>query len=314
MPPVHPVAARRPPDPPIAGGRHRRPAAALVVFFPSAVLAIATRAAAQGASAPPGALVVVHTGATADAGSAPGPAVRRQDWLALGGATAAALALMTVDARVARWSQRPTVQRPAGVRAAAGVVRSVGDPGTLAIGGVTYAVGLARRDRAIADVGLHTVGAIVVSGIATSTIKVLAGRARPPVSRDSNPHSFAFGRGLGRGNSYMSFPSGHSTAAFAFAAALSAEGRHRWPRTNRVTEPLAYTMASLTALSRIYHDRHWASDVVMGAGIGLVTGRALVRYQHARPRNAGDGRLLPRQSAQLSATPFPPTLAWTVSF
>jgi membrane-associated phospholipid phosphatase len=203
------------------------------------------------------------------------------------------------------------VQEPAATRRAAAAFRVLGDPGAIAIGGATYAVGLARRDRAIADVGLHTAGAIVVAGTVTGVIKAVAGRARPYVTADTNAHSFALGRGLSTGNAYQSFPSGHATAAFAFAAALSTEGRHRWPTTNRVTEPLAYTAASLVALSRIYHDRHWASDVVMGAGIGLVTGRALVRYQHARPANGLDGRLLPRRS---TAAAGPATVGWTLAF
>jgi membrane-associated phospholipid phosphatase len=115
-------------------------------------------------------------------------------------------------------------------------------------------------------VGLHTVGAIAASGVVTGVIKAVAGRARPYVTRDSNAHDFGVGRGFSTGNAYQSFPSGHTTAVFAFASALSLEGRHRWPRINRLTAPLAYTAATLTALSRAYHDRHWASDLAMGAG------------------------------------------------
>jgi membrane-associated phospholipid phosphatase len=221
---------------------------------------------------------------------------------------------MTVDERIARWSQRRSVQRPGAVRTSAGVFRALGDPGVAALGGATYLVGLAARDRATADVGLHAAQAIVAAGVVTGAVKSLAGRARPYVTADTNAHDFALGRGLRRGNAYQAFPSGHATAAFAFASALSAEGRHRWGRTNRVTEPLAYAAASLVAVSRIYHDRHWASDVVMGAGVGLVAGRALVRYQHARPANALDRRLLPRRTVARRAAPLPTAFGWTVAF
>jgi membrane-associated phospholipid phosphatase len=174
----------------------------------------------------------------------------------------------------------------------------------LAAAGATYAVGLARRDRAAADVGLHATGAIAAGGVVTGVLKAAAGRARPYVTGDSNAHSLAFARGLRRGNAYQAFPSGHATAAFVFAGALSGEGRHRWARANRVTEPLAYTAASLVARSRVYHDRHWASDAAMGSAIGLVTGRALVRYQHARPADALDGRLLPpRRTTRAAVVP-----------
>jgi membrane-associated phospholipid phosphatase len=314
-----PTGRSLPPGPPLRRrfAARLRVAAVAAAFGVSAGAPMRLGAQATGAPAagdPPAVAPSPAVQSRGDEGwSRPGPAVTRGDAAILGAAAAAALALMTADERIARWSQRPALQNPRAVRGVAAVVRTVGDPGTLAIGGVTYAVGLARRDRAMADVGLHTVGAIVVSGVATGAVKMLAGRARPYVSRDTNARSFSLGRGLRQGNAYMSFPSGHSTAAFAFAAALSAEGRHRWPRANRVTAPLAYTAASMTALSRIYHDRHWASDVVMGAGIGIVAGRAVVRHQHARPHNAADGRLLPPRTS-VSAAPFPATVAWTVRF
>lgn len=275
----------------------------LMIGVPSASSAQRTVPAAGGSPA------VVE-----QAWSHPGPAVTGRDLATLGGALAAAAALMTVDERIARWSQRPTLQDPAAVRHTAAVFRALGDPGALALGGMTYVVGLSRRDRGMADVGLHTAGAVVVAGVVTGALKLAVGRARPYVTGDSNPHNFAFGRGLRGGNAYQAFPSGHATAAFAFASALSAEGRHRWPATNRVTEPIAYTAATLVAASRVYHDRHWASDVLTGAGVGFVTGRALVRYQHARPNNSADGRLLPPRTSLRVAGPVPASLRWSIAF
>jgi hypothetical protein len=42
-----------------------------------------------------------------------------------------------------------------------------------------------------------------------------------------------------RGEALHPFPRGHATAAFAFAAALSDEARHRWTRAHQVAKPLA---------------------------------------------------------------------------
>ncbi len=297
------TAARRP----LAA---RATQAATGVLLVLAALAPVERAAAQGT----GSATAIVPAQPAGQQPRPGPAVTRGDAATLGGALVAAVALMTVDERIARWSQRQAAHAPAPVRQTAAFLRVAGDPGTLALGGVTYLVGVAARDRATAEVGLHTAGSIVAAGVVTSAIKMATGRARPYVTGDSNAHSFAPGRGLRRGNAYRSFPSGHATAAFAFAAALSAEGRQRWPATNRVTEPLAYTAASLVALSRVYHDRHWASDVVLGAGVGFVAGRALVRYQHARPDNALDGRLLPRRGRGRVPVSAPATIGWSIAF
>jgi len=61
------------------------------------------------------------------------------------------------------------------------------------------------------------------------------------------------------GNS--SFPSGHAAGAFALAMTLS----RRW----RKLAPVFFLAAGLVAFSRIYLNRHFASDVLVGAMIGL---------------------------------------------
>ena len=48
----------------------------------------------------------------------------------------------------------------------------------------------------------------------------------------------------------------------------------------------------MIGLSRLYNDKHWASDVVMGAGIGTFSGIKIVRYNHTHPGNRVDRWLL----------------------
>ena len=62
-----------------------------------------------------------------------------------------------------------------------------------------------------------------------------------------------------------SFPSGHATAAFSAAALLSEEDA-LWP--------LYYAVAAVVASSRVYVKMHHASDVVAGAALGALMGRA----------------------------------------
>jgi hypothetical protein len=42
----------------------------------------------------------------------------------------------------------------------------------------------------------------------------------------------------------------------------------------------------------MYHNKHWASDVVLGAGVGTFAGIKVVRYSHAHPDNLIDRVLL----------------------
>ncbi len=62
-----------------------------------------------------------------------------------------------------------------------------------------------------------------------------------------------------------SFPSGHATSAFS-AAALLSEDDALWP--------LYYAIAAVVATSRVYVKMHHASDVVAGAVLGALMGRA----------------------------------------
>jgi undecaprenyl-diphosphatase len=62
-----------------------------------------------------------------------------------------------------------------------------------------------------------------------------------------------------------SFPSGHATSAFSAAALLSDDD---------VLWPLYYGVAAVVATSRVYVKMHHASDVVAGAALGAVMGRA----------------------------------------
>jgi hypothetical protein len=42
----------------------------------------------------------------------------------------------------------------------------------------------------------------------------------------------------------------------------------------------------------MYHNKHWASDVLVGAAIGTFAGRKVVRWHHSHPDNRVDRWLL----------------------
>jgi hypothetical protein len=65
------------------------------------------------------------------------------------------------------------------------------------------------------------------------------------------------------GSDRLSFPSGHSTAAFAFATYVTAEHGIAWGAP-------AFALAALTAASRMNDNRHYLHDVVGGAVVGTV--------------------------------------------
>lgn len=68
------------------------------------------------------------------------------------------------------------------------------------------------------------------------------------------------------GSAYTSFPSGHTTQAFAAATFLSEEYKDRYPWIPYAS----YTVASSVGLLRMANNRHYISDVLVGAGIGYL--------------------------------------------
>ena len=116
---------------------------------------------------------------------------------------------------------------------------------------------------------------------------------KPPsaATADANPSDFRFGRGFS-GEDRTSFPSGHTTVAFAAAASVTSEVQRIWPGHTWFVAPVMYGGATLVGLSRMYHNKHWASDVVLGAGIGTFSGIKVVRYSHSHPDNFVDRVIL----------------------
>ncbi|HKO16850.1 MAG TPA: phosphatase PAP2 family protein [Gemmatimonadaceae bacterium] len=160
-----------------------------------------------------------------------------------------------------------------------------GGPGPFLTGGALFAAGYALRRERTADLGVHLTEGVILAAALDGVVKGFAGRALPRAS-GGDPDKFSFGRGFHEGNGpYVSFPSGHTAAAFAAAAVITGEAA-RWDSGGRrIVEPVAYGGATLVALSRLYEDVHWASDLPLGAAIGIWSGMTVVSRAHSRRRN-----------------------------
>jgi len=136
----------------------------------------------------------------------------------------------------------------------------LGELGTLlGSASVVYAVGRIKDEPRVSHVGMDLIQSLVISEGLTQTLKYTTRRERPDQS------------------SKTSFPSGHAADTFAFATALE---RHLgW----RYAVP-AYIFASYVAVSRLPANRHWFSDAVFGASVGIIAGRTVTsREAHPFP-------------------------------
>ena len=226
-----------------------------------------------------------------------------------GGFTVLTVAMFPIDQSVARRLQNPNTQANRFFKNASTDVQYMASPGSIIIGVGMYGVGKLGHWREVADLGLHGTEAVAFASAITAVVKDLAGRARPFVSVDTNAHDFKLGRGFGNGG-FQSFPSGHSTAAFAAASVVTSESQRWWPHETWLVAPVMYGGASLVALSRMYNNKHWASDVVLGAGIGTFSGIKVVRYTHGHPHNFIDRALL---GLNVAPAPGGASLGYTIT-
>ena len=227
-------------------------------------------------------------------------------WIA-GAFVVGSIAMHPYDRMLANRLQTPGAQERRFVRKQATVFRLIGEPGTLIIGATMYGAGRAFGNERMADLGLHGSEAVLIGIGVTALGKTVFGRARPYADVD-NPNDWGFGRGL-KEDKYRSFPSGHSTMGFAAAAAVSAETARWWPNTRWIIGPAMYGGAALIGASRMYNNKHWASDVVTGAAIGTLAGLKVVRYHHSHPNNRIDRWLL---GARITPGPDGMTMAVSV--
>jgi membrane-associated phospholipid phosphatase len=204
--------------------------------------------------------------------------------------TLGTVALAPLDRHVTVQLQKPARQTSKFFKKSATVFRLFGQPGGLFTATGIYLIGRLDGQQKTQELGLHTTAAILLASGEAGAIKMIAGRARPYASLD-NAANFGFLRGL-RDDKYRSFPSGHTASAFAFAATVSSETQRWWPSTRWIIGPILYSGATLTGMSRIYNEAHWASDVMAGAALGTLTGVKVVRYEHSHPKNWLDRKFL----------------------
>jgi len=215
-----------------------------------------------------------------------------RDGVLASGFTGLTVAMFPIDRSLAHRLQDSTTQANRFLHDATKDVQFVADPGSILIGVGMYGIGRVAHWREVEDLGLHGTEGVVYAGLLTTVLKDIAGRARPNVTADTNPHDFKVGRGFDKGDGYRSFPSGHATVAFAAAAVVTSESQRWSSRAVWLVAPAMYGGATLVGMSRMYNNAHWASDVALGAAIGTFSGIKVVRYSHGHSDNFVDRWLL----------------------
>ena len=144
------------------------------------------------------------------------------------------------------------------------------------------AYGFIFKNEKIKTTVLLATQAYIVGGAVESVSKFLSGRTRPsyyaagtePEPKFLGPFSKTARTSSGKAL-YSSFPSGHTTVAFAAATVFALEYKDK-----PIIPIIAYSAATMIGLSRITENKHWATDVFVGAALGYLSGRQVVNNYH----------------------------------
>jgi hypothetical protein len=137
-----------------------------------------------------------------------------------------------------------------------------------AVAGSFYLIGRKKGDYRARETGLLSAEALIDSAIVEGVLKGVTQRARP---LDGVERSEFFDGG-------SSFPSGHSTQAWAVATVIANEYKHR-----PAVQIAAYGIASAVSVARFTGHKHYISDVLAGSAMGYAIGKFVFNAHHREP-------------------------------
>ncbi|MDQ7815678.1 MAG: phosphatase PAP2 family protein [Melioribacteraceae bacterium] len=156
-----------------------------------------------------------------------------------------------------------------------------GEPyNTALISGVNALSGIANNNYLNKKVAFEIIQSALYTGLVTQFLKIAFGKSRPYTGEGSSnfsPINFS-------GDDNWSFISGHTSLGFSLSTVLSENSK------NEFMKFLYYVPAILTAYSRVYQDKHWVSDVFLGALLGYAIGKWTVKIH-----DINEKQLLPNQ-------------------
>lgn len=124
-----------------------------------------------------------------------------------------------------------------------------------------YIYGASSKNKETRNLGLRLAEATFYSGSISLLGKFVLGRKRPTNNNDPinfEPFSACWEN--------MSLPSGHTTLSFAYSTVMASVYKNFFWKFGW------YSLATLVGAARIYNNKHWLSDVLLGSLVGYFIG------------------------------------------
>ena len=193
----------------------------------------------------------------------------QKDLLTFAAVLGTGVLLYSADQDIHRWSQE---QQSFSSKRAARFFSTFGNGAFLVgLSAALYLSGELSDNQKLRKTALLSLESFGTSTVIVLSLKFIAGRARPQSGKSRDTF-----RPFSTKANYLSFPSGHSSAAFSVATVVASESDIFF------IDALAYGLASLVALSRVNSNKHWASDVFIGSAIGYFVGKKISSLHKGR--------------------------------
>jgi len=207
--------------------------------------------------------------------------MKKKDWGNLGKFALATAALSFADEPIQQGALKLRSNNP-GLANVSKYVTNFGGIYEAYTLGALGAYGFIFKNTKMQTTTLLATQAYLAGGAVEGVTKFLSGRTRPsyyPPGTEAEPRflgpfSKTATTSSGR-KSYSSFPSGHTTVAFAAATVFASEYNDKL-----IVPIIAYSAATMIGLSRITENKHWSTDVLVGAALGYLTGKEVVNNYH----------------------------------
>lgn len=208
--------------------------------------------------------------------------IKRKDWGKIGVFAGITAGVAIADESVSKFFSG-LADRNKPISSASNFITSFGgvyEVITLA-GFTTY--GFVFKNEKIKSTAFLASQAYITAGAIESILKFLSKRQRPnyinPQTNINDPtfHGpfYKFPTQSSGLSTNSSFPSGHTTAVFAAATVYALEYRHHpW------IPIFAYSFATAVGISRLTEDKHWPTDILVGAALGYLSGKQVVDNYH----------------------------------
>lgn len=198
----------------------------------------------------------------------------KKEWITFGAFAATSLALYQADHEIYQFIHRN--KSITGDWVSSNLLEPIGrGVYTLPLLGLFYAIGAGADSERAENIALTGIKAMIISQVYVQVAKNLFHRQRPYQNKPVNARlwdgPFVWKK------KHTSFPSGHSVSAWSVATVFALAYNEK-----KGVGMISYGLASLTALSRINDNKHWASDVFVGSAVGYFIGRQIYRQNKSK--------------------------------